>query len=129
MGAELYRPPDRIYRNATGSPYRRRPKGGLVWLSSIGELPLLCFLEERSSQSAKRLRTRRIHMRGLLLLAASLIAMAGAVCTAKPALAESRVALLVANSAYQGAPPLTTPETDKALIAQTLEAAGYDVTQ
>ena len=66
-------------------------------------------------------------MRGLLLLAASLIAMA--VCPAKPALAESRVALLVANSAYQGAPPLTTPETDKALIAQTLEAAGYDVTQ
>ena len=68
-------------------------------------------------------------MRRLLVLAASLIAMAGAVCTVKPALAESRVALLIANSAYQGAPPLTTPEADKVLIAKTLEAAGYDVTQ
>lgn len=68
-------------------------------------------------------------MRRLLLLAASLVVMAGMICSNAPAAAQSRLALLIANSAYQGAPPLTTPETDKALIAQTLEAAGYDVTQ
>jgi hypothetical protein len=69
-------------------------------------------------------------MRRLQLLAAHLIAIAAtALCMAAPAAAQSRLALLIANSAYQGAPALTTPETDKALIAQTLEAAGYDVTQ
>jgi uncharacterized caspase-like protein len=68
-------------------------------------------------------------MRRLLLLAVLVFASASMICPGAPAAAQSRLALLIANSAYQGAPPLTTPETDKALIAQTLEAAGYDVTQ
>lgn len=45
---------------------------------------------------------------------------------AQDAAAEKRVALVVGNAAYQ-AGALTTPVNDAALIAQTLQAAGFDV--
>src|SRR5437868_13432043 len=39
---------------------------------------------------------------------------------------ESRIALVIGNSAYQ-AGALATPANDAGLIAQTLQAAGFDV--
>src|SRR5580704_2914587 len=39
---------------------------------------------------------------------------------------EKRIALVVGNAAYQSA-PLATPANDAGLIAQTLQAAGFDV--
>lgn len=48
---------------------------------------------------------------------------------AGPALAQSRNALVIGNGAYQSAPALKTPATDAAIVAETLQAAGYDVTQ
>src|SRR6266508_4517104 len=48
---------------------------------------------------------------------------------ANPAAAQStekRIALVIGNAAYQ-AGPLTTPANDAGLIAQTLQAAGFDV--
>ncbi|MBI5260501.1 MAG: caspase family protein [Bradyrhizobium sp.] len=47
--------------------------------------------------------------------------------TAEPALAGKRVALVLANSAYQNAPPLPNPANDGATIAQTLKDAGFEV--
>lgn len=44
-----------------------------------------------------------------------------------PALAESRVALLIANSAYNHAPHLATPANDADDIAGALKAIGFDV--
>jgi hypothetical protein len=60
---------------------------------------------------------------GLLrfVLAAALILVCG------PALADKRVALVLGNSAYQNAPPLTNPANDAVLIAKTLNDAGFDV--
>jgi hypothetical protein len=46
-----------------------------------------------------------------------------------PAAAESRFALIVANSSYQSAPPVATAAADATLISTTLQAAGYDVAQ
>src|ERR1700704_564186 len=43
-----------------------------------------------------------------------------------PARAETRIALVVGNGAYQ-AGALNTPANDAGLIAQTLQAAGFDV--
>src|SRR5438445_2485485 len=42
------------------------------------------------------------------------------------ALAEKRVALVIGNAAYQAA-ALSTPANDAGLIAQTLQASGFDV--
>src|SRR3954453_11596092 len=39
---------------------------------------------------------------------------------------EKRIALVIGNAAYQTA-PLQTPANDAGLIAQTLQAAGFDV--
>jgi uncharacterized caspase-like protein len=44
-------------------------------------------------------------------------------------LAQSRNALVIGNGAYQSVPALKTPATDAAIVAETLQAAGYDVTQ
>src|SRR5947209_8270448 len=46
---------------------------------------------------------------------------------AEPAFAGKRVALVLANSAYQHAPPLTNPVNDGAVMAKTLKDAGFDV--
>jgi uncharacterized caspase-like protein len=56
-----------------------------------------------------------------LLLAFALILLA------EPAFAAKRVALVLANSAYQNAPPLANPVNDGAVIAKTLKQAGFDV--
>ncbi len=45
-----------------------------------------------------------------------------------PAIAESRVALIVANAAYQNTSPLKNPVNDGKLMAATLEAMGFKVT-
>ncbi|PSO20628.1 caspase family protein [Bradyrhizobium sp. MOS003] len=56
-----------------------------------------------------------------LLLAAALLFGAG------PAFAGKRVALVLANSAYQHAPSLANPVNDGAVMAKTLKEAGFDV--
>jgi len=43
------------------------------------------------------------------------------------AFAQSRVALVIGNSAYQHAPRLPTVAADAALVAETMRAAGYEV--
>ncbi len=45
-----------------------------------------------------------------------------------PAAAESRVALIVANAAYQNTSPLKNPVNDGKLMAETLESMGFKVT-
>lgn len=55
------------------------------------------------------------------LLAAALMFGAG------PAFAGKRVALVLANSAYQHAPSLANPVNDGAVMAKTLKDAGFDV--
>ena len=57
----------------------------------------------------------------LLLLVLALV------LVAQPAFARKRVALVLANSAYQNAPPLPNPVNDGALIAKMLKDAGFDV--
>src|SRR5664279_1401773 len=44
-------------------------------------------------------------------------------------LAQSRNALVIGNAAYENAPTLKTPVTDASIVAETLQAAGYDVTE
>lgn len=46
---------------------------------------------------------------------------------AEPAFAGKRVALVIANSAYQHAPSLTNPVNDGTVMARTLKEAGFDV--
>jgi uncharacterized caspase-like protein len=55
-----------------------------------------------------------------------LIALAALVGACSAAQAEKRIALVVGNAGYQ-AGALTTPANDAGLIAQTLQAAGFDV--
>ena len=43
--------------------------------------------------------------------------------------AQSRTALVIGNGAYQSFPALKTPATDATIVAETLQAAGYDVTE
>jgi hypothetical protein len=45
----------------------------------------------------------------------------------QPAFAQKRVALVLANSAYQNAVPLANPVNDGAVVASTLKDAGFDV--
>jgi Caspase domain len=61
----------------------------------------------------------------LVLAAASLAAMLFAAIA--PAAAQSRVALVIGNSAYTGAPPLRTSAADADLVASSLQAAGFDI--
>jgi uncharacterized caspase-like protein len=56
----------------------------------------------------------------------ALIALAALVGACSAAQAEKRIALVVGNAGYQ-AGALTTPANDAGLIAQTLQAAGFDV--
>jgi Caspase domain len=44
-----------------------------------------------------------------------------------PAAAQSRVALVIGNSAYASAPPLRTTAADADLVASSLQAAGFDI--
>ena len=63
------------------------------------------------------------------ICAAAAAAAAIAVCSIAPALAQSRVALIIANSAYQSAPPVATAAADAGLVATALKSAGFDVTR
>ena len=65
-------------------------------------------------------RTRTIMAAPFALFALGLVAMPGT------AYAERRIALVVGNAGYQ-AGALNTPANDAGLIAQTLQAAGFDV--
>ena len=66
-------------------------------------------------------------MRRICVAAAATAVMA--VCSLVPALAESRLALVIANGAYQGAPPVATAAADAGLVASALQGAGFDVTR
>ena len=55
--------------------------------------------------------------------------MVSVVAFAGGALAQSRNALVIGNSAYESAPALKTPATDASIVAETLKGAGYDVTE
>ena len=66
------------------------------------------------------------HPRNILLALLAVLLLTGMVPTGVKA-AEKRIALVVGNANYQvGALP--TPANDAGLIAQTLQAAGFDVT-
>lgn len=65
-------------------------------------------------------------MRNLLRLCPLLLAVA-LLSGAEPAFAGKRVALVIANSAYQHAPSLTNPVNDGTVMARTLKEAGFDV--
>ncbi|MBB4374024.1 putative caspase-like protein [Bradyrhizobium sp. cir1] len=65
-------------------------------------------------------------MRNLLRLCPLLLA-AALLFGADPAFAGKRVALVLANSAYQHAPSLANPVNDGAVMAKTLKEAGFDV--
>ena len=49
-------------------------------------------------------------------------------CPVTSALADSRVALVIGNSAYAGVGALTNPKDDAALVAETLGGEGFKVT-
>lgn len=65
-------------------------------------------------------------MRNLFRLCPLLFALA-LMFGAGPAFAGKRVALVLANSAYQHAPSLANPVNDGAVMAKTLKDAGFDV--
>jgi uncharacterized caspase-like protein len=65
-------------------------------------------------------------MRKLLRLCPLLLAVALLFGTG-PAFAGKRVALVIANSAYQHAPSLTNPVNDGSVMARTLKEAGFDI--
>src|SRR5664279_2011660 len=48
---------------------------------------------------------------------------------AASAMAQSHVALVIGNSAYQAAPSLATTAADVEIVAETLRGAAYDVTE
>ncbi|MCP3370290.1 caspase family protein [Bradyrhizobium cajani] len=65
-------------------------------------------------------------MRNLLRFCPLLLAFA-LLFGAEPAFAGKRVALVIANSAYQRAPSLANPVNDGAVMAKTLKEAGFDI--
>ncbi|RZN00577.1 caspase (peptidase), partial [Bradyrhizobium genosp. SA-3] len=67
-------------------------------------------------------------MRNLLRLCPLLLALALLLGT-DPAFAGKRVALVLANSAYQHAPSLANPVNDGSVMAKTLKEAGFDVVE
>ncbi|MGX4774658.1 caspase family protein [Bradyrhizobium guangdongense] len=67
-------------------------------------------------------------MRNLFRLFPLLLGLA-LISGATPAFAGKRVALVLANSAYQHAPSLANPVNDGAVMAKTLKDAGFDVVE
>lgn len=67
-------------------------------------------------------------MRNLFRLFPLLLGLA-LISGAAPAFAGKRVALVLANSAYQHAPSLANPVNDGAVMAKTLKDAGFDVVE
>ena len=66
---------------------------------------------------------RQILRSPLILLALAAIASSSPLCAGP---SEKRIALVIGNANYS-AKPLATPANDAGLIAQTLQAAGFDV--
>jgi uncharacterized caspase-like protein len=64
---------------------------------------------------------------GSLRLHRFVLAAAALLLVCQPAFAEKRVALVLANSAYQNVVPLANPVNDGAVVASTLKDAGFDV--
>jgi uncharacterized caspase-like protein len=64
--------------------------------------------------------------RGLLSIHRIVLA-AVLLLSCQPAFAEKRVALIIGNSAYQNAPPLSNPVNDGSVMTATLKDAGFDV--
>src|SRR5262245_43528479 len=62
----------------------------------------------------------RIKLRLLVLAAAMLVGLC-------PALCETRVALVIGNSAYRNAPRLPNPENDASDVSAALTRLGFDV--
>src|SRR5579864_2296119 len=60
------------------------------------------------------------------LLAATLLLALASFSTLRAQEAETRIALVIGNSAYQNGGPATAAN-DAGLVAQTLQAAGFDV--
>lgn len=67
-------------------------------------------------------------MRNLLRVCPLLLALALLFGT-EPAFAGKRVALVIANSAYQHAPSLANPVNDGTVMAGTLKEAGFDIVE
>ncbi|MDA9422878.1 MULTISPECIES: caspase family protein [Bradyrhizobium] len=67
-------------------------------------------------------------MRNLLRLCPLFVAL-GLLFGAGPAFAGKRVALVLANSAYQHAPSLANPVNDGSVMTNTLKEAGFDVVE
>ena len=63
----------------------------------------------------------------MLRILALLAAVCAALCAANPARAETRVALVVGNSAYSHAPKLTNPMNDAHDMTAAIKSAGFDV--
>src|SRR5437667_2 len=64
-----------------------------------------------------------LKLRGFFLPGFLLAAALFSVC--QPALAEKRVALVLGNSTYQNAPPLTNPIKDGTVMAATFKSEGF----
>jgi uncharacterized caspase-like protein len=60
------------------------------------------------------------------IFAAIVVAVSAGISTARAATTERRIALVIGNANYS-ARPLVTPANDAGLVAQTLQAAGFDV--
>ena len=58
-----------------------------------------------------------------------LVALCGLACGISAALAETRVALVVGNSAYQSTTPLANPLNDARDMAAALKSVGFDVVE
>ena len=69
-------------------------------------------------------------MPGIRTLTTFLFALGALGVSVMPGAAQSekRIALVIGNAAYQAGGALNTPANDAGLIAQTLQAAGFDVT-
>src|ERR1043165_7207966 len=70
----------------------------------------------------------RTSMHGIIRRTLGVLALAATIAGATGAAAqtEKRIALVIGNGAYQQGAPATAPH-DAGLIAQTLQAAGFDV--
>ena len=55
----------------------------------------------------------------------ALLSFIAAVVIAAPARADMRVALVIGNSAYRSVTPLTNPQNDAKLMADTLRSVGF----
>lgn len=72
--------------------------------------------------------TVRRSRRGLGLLVAGLLAVAGSLLGAASAGAAGRIALILGEGDYQSLPQLAAPANNAALMGETLQALGFDAT-